>query len=197
MESSGGLLDQFQKEGGWGPSFLGTVSPDGRPHSAGFGPTWYDATMYFVSGPGTRKSRNIARKSSMHDLNEPERHGSGLRGQHVQSDHPEILEKLAAALSCGRLAGRRSMAPRLTAPYSAPSGGSAAVEPLPASTAKPRYGVGAEEPPKPPAGDSSNDRNRQAAQAATRGEGSIAELRDCHSTSSADTVPSFPDGATT
>jgi hypothetical protein len=50
-----GLLDTFQQEGGWGPSFLGTVSPDGKPHSAGFGPAWHDGTLYFVSGPATLK----------------------------------------------------------------------------------------------------------------------------------------------
>jgi hypothetical protein len=40
--------------------FLATVRPDGRPHSAGVGAIWLDDTLYFVSGPGTRKSRNLA-----------------------------------------------------------------------------------------------------------------------------------------
>ena len=42
------------------PAWLGTVDPDGRPHAAGVGTVWFDGDMYFVSGPGTRKSRNIA-----------------------------------------------------------------------------------------------------------------------------------------
>ena len=40
--------------------FLGTVRPDGRPHAAGVGATWFDGDLYFVSGPGTRKSKDIA-----------------------------------------------------------------------------------------------------------------------------------------
>lgn len=40
--------------------FLGTTRPDGRPHSAGIGAVWHDGDLYFTSGPGTRKSRNLA-----------------------------------------------------------------------------------------------------------------------------------------
>jgi hypothetical protein len=46
-----------------GPSttfFLGTVRPDGRPHAAGIGAVRRDGDLYFTSGPGTRKSRNLA-----------------------------------------------------------------------------------------------------------------------------------------
>src|SRR5688500_10145918 len=39
---------------------LGTVRPDGRPHAAPFGALWFDGDIYLVSGPGTRKSRNLA-----------------------------------------------------------------------------------------------------------------------------------------
>jgi hypothetical protein len=41
-------------------SFLATTRPDGRPHLAGVGAVWDDGKVYFVSGPGTRKSRNVA-----------------------------------------------------------------------------------------------------------------------------------------
>ena len=40
--------------------FLGTVGADGRPHAAGVGALWSDGDFYVVSGPGTRKSRNLA-----------------------------------------------------------------------------------------------------------------------------------------
>ena len=43
-----------------GTVFLATVRPDGRPHLAGVGALWHDGRMYVVSGPGTRKSRNLA-----------------------------------------------------------------------------------------------------------------------------------------
>jgi len=41
-------------------SFLATTRPDGRPHLAGVGAVWDDGKVYFVSGAGTRKSRNVA-----------------------------------------------------------------------------------------------------------------------------------------
>jgi len=40
--------------------FLGTVGPDARPHVAGVGALWHDGELYFTSGPGTRKSRNLS-----------------------------------------------------------------------------------------------------------------------------------------
>lgn len=40
--------------------FLGTVGADGRPYAAGIGAVWDDGDLYFTSGPGTRKSRNLA-----------------------------------------------------------------------------------------------------------------------------------------
>jgi hypothetical protein len=43
-----------------GTYWLATVRPDGRPHVAGVGALWVDDRYYFVSGAGTRKSRNLA-----------------------------------------------------------------------------------------------------------------------------------------
>jgi hypothetical protein len=40
--------------------FVATVRPDGRPHSAGVGGVWVDGALYFVGGPRTRRSRNLA-----------------------------------------------------------------------------------------------------------------------------------------
>src|SRR5262249_11547856 len=40
--------------------FLGTASADGRPHAAGIGAAWHAGEIYFTSGPGTRKSRDLA-----------------------------------------------------------------------------------------------------------------------------------------
>src|SRR6266508_3411494 len=42
------------------PFFLGTSRPDGRPHAAGIGALWLDGDLYFTSGPGTRKARNLS-----------------------------------------------------------------------------------------------------------------------------------------
>ena len=54
-----GVLDQIA------PSemltwFLGTIRRDGRPHAAGVGCLWHDGDLYFTSGPGTQKSRDLA-----------------------------------------------------------------------------------------------------------------------------------------
>ena len=40
--------------------FLGTVRPEGRPHAAGVGAAWIDGNLYFVSGPETQKSKDLA-----------------------------------------------------------------------------------------------------------------------------------------
>jgi hypothetical protein len=45
-------------------NFLTTIRPDGRPHLAGVGAVWDDGRVYFVSGAGTRKSRNLAANPS-------------------------------------------------------------------------------------------------------------------------------------
>jgi hypothetical protein len=40
--------------------WLATIRPDKRPHIAGVGALWVDDKFFFVSGAGTRKSRNLA-----------------------------------------------------------------------------------------------------------------------------------------
>jgi hypothetical protein len=40
--------------------FLGVTDPDGAPHAAAVGAVWSDGGLYFTSGPGTRKSRDLA-----------------------------------------------------------------------------------------------------------------------------------------
>jgi hypothetical protein len=41
-------------------SVVGTVRPDGRPHSARVGAAWHDGDVYFQTGRQTRKARNVA-----------------------------------------------------------------------------------------------------------------------------------------
>jgi hypothetical protein len=40
--------------------FLGTTGSDGRPHAAGVGALWHAGDLYFTSGDGTKKSRDLA-----------------------------------------------------------------------------------------------------------------------------------------
>ena len=44
--------------------FIATTRPDGRPHVAGIGALWDQGKVYFVSGDGTRKSKNVARNAN-------------------------------------------------------------------------------------------------------------------------------------
>jgi hypothetical protein len=39
---------------------LSTAGADGKPHAAAIGAIWHDDGLWFISGPGTRKSRNLA-----------------------------------------------------------------------------------------------------------------------------------------
>src|SRR5689334_4336853 len=43
-------------------AFLATTRPDGRPHLTGVGAIWFDGRVWIVSGPGTRKSQNLAER---------------------------------------------------------------------------------------------------------------------------------------
>ena len=51
---------ESNQQAGNGTSFLATVRPDGRPHVAGVGALWAEGKVWVVSGPETRKSRNLA-----------------------------------------------------------------------------------------------------------------------------------------
>jgi hypothetical protein len=57
--------DLTQPPGTGGPDrhtlWLSTINPDGSPHVMPVGIVRFDSTWYFNSGPGTRKSRNLAR----------------------------------------------------------------------------------------------------------------------------------------
>jgi hypothetical protein len=55
-------LERLRPAGGSrGPTcWLSTTRPGGRPHVAGVVGYWLDGTLYFVTGPGTRKARNLA-----------------------------------------------------------------------------------------------------------------------------------------
>lgn len=52
--------DQLQDDSTKKTYWLATVRPDGRPHVAGVGALWLDEKIYFTSGEGTRKSRDLA-----------------------------------------------------------------------------------------------------------------------------------------
>src|SRR5918992_3616119 len=79
--------------GGHLASVLGTVRPDGRPHATGVGARWYDGDLYFLSGPGTRKSRNLAANPACTlAMRLPDGLDLVLEGEATPIDDPAILE---------------------------------------------------------------------------------------------------------
>jgi hypothetical protein len=101
---------------------LGTVRPDGRPHAASVGAIVDDGDVYFTSGPGTRKSRNLAANPNCTIFLRLEGIDLTLEGEaHRVTDAP-TLDRLAARYAAiGWPAERDGDA--LTAPYSAQSAG--------------------------------------------------------------------------
>lgn len=115
--------DQFAASIFFGrPAFLGTVRPDGRPHAAAVATLWFDGDIYFTSGPGTRKSRNLAANPACTISASLPTIDMVLEGQAVRVTDGPTLERLAARCREGgwpvQVAGDA-----LTAPYSAPSAG--------------------------------------------------------------------------
>ena len=102
--------------------FLATVRPDGRPHVAGIGALWEDGKFYIVSGPGTRKSRNLAEQPdcaisvALPDLD------LVVDGTARKVTDEQTLQRLAMRYAAlGWPATVKDGA--FTAPYSAPSAG--------------------------------------------------------------------------
>lgn len=102
--------------------FLGTVGPDGRPHAAGIGAVWHDGDLYFTSGPGTRKSRNLAVNPACTISVKLPTMDLTLTGEATRVTDGATLETLAAAYrEIGWPADVAGNA--VTAPFSAPSAG--------------------------------------------------------------------------
>lgn len=103
-------------------TYLGTVRPDGRPHSAGVGALWHDGDFYVVSGPETQKSRNLAENPACTISVRLPGIDMVFEGDATRVTDPATLETLAARY---RAAGWPAQVEgdAFTAPYSAPSAG--------------------------------------------------------------------------
>jgi nitroimidazol reductase NimA-like FMN-containing flavoprotein (pyridoxamine 5'-phosphate oxidase superfamily) len=104
--------------------FLGTVDPDGRPHATGVGAFYLDGDMYFTSGPGTRKSRNLAANPACTISVALAGIDVVLEGEAERVTDSGTLEQVAAAAREGGWPAQVE-GDALTAPYSAPSAGPA------------------------------------------------------------------------
>ena len=103
------------------PYFLGTVR-DGRPHAAGIGALWHEGTFWFVSGPRTRKSRDLAAEPRCTISVRVPGMDLVFEGEAHRVTDGDTLETLAARY---REAGWPAQVEdeAFTAPYSAPSAG--------------------------------------------------------------------------
>ena len=101
---------------------LGTVRPDGRPHAALVGAIWVDDTLYFVSGPGTRKSRNLDANPNCTFALQASGMDVVLEGVASRVTDAETLERLAASYRVNGWPVKVD-GDAFTAEYSAPSAG--------------------------------------------------------------------------
>lgn len=105
-----------------GTFFLGTVCPDGKPHAAGVGAAWVEGALYFVSGPDTRKSRNLAANPACTISVSLPGIDIVLEGEATRATERTTLERLAVHYrGVGWPAEIEDDA--FTAPFSAPSAG--------------------------------------------------------------------------
>jgi hypothetical protein len=102
--------------------FVATVRPDGRPHSAGVGAVWNDDVLYFTSGPGTVKSRNLAANPACTISVRLAGIDLILDGEAHRVTDPSTLDRLAAFYREGGWPARVE-GDGFTAPFSAPSAG--------------------------------------------------------------------------
>ena len=105
-----------------GTFFLGTTGPGGRPHAAGTGAVWLDGDLYLVSGPGTRKSRNLAANPACTMSAGLSGIDVVIEGEATRVTDPATLERVATHYrDTGWPAEVQGDA--FTGPYSAPSAG--------------------------------------------------------------------------
>jgi hypothetical protein len=102
--------------------FVATVRPDGRPHSAGVGAVWVDDALYFVSGPGTRRARNLAGNPACSVSVRLPGIDLVLEGEAHRVTDPSILERVAAVYRGGGWPATVE-GDAFTAPFTAPSAG--------------------------------------------------------------------------
>ncbi len=104
------------------PAFLGSVRPDGLPHSAAIGAMWLNGNIYFTSGPDTRKSRNLAANPACTISAKLENIDMVFEGKAVRVIDPILLEQVAAACrETGWPVVVKDQA--FSGPFSAPSAG--------------------------------------------------------------------------
>jgi hypothetical protein len=104
------------------PFFLGTTGADGRPHAAGIGALWFDGDLYFTSGRGTRKARNLAASPACTISTKLDGIDLVLEGEATGVTDQPTMERVAALYRQGGWPAQLE-GDAFTAPFSAPSAG--------------------------------------------------------------------------
>lgn len=104
--------------------FLGTVGPDGRPHSAGIGAAVHDGTLFFTSGPGARKTKHLQRHPAVTLSTRLDGIDVVFEGTAERVTDHDVIEAVTALYAEGGWPARRD-GDAITAPYSAQSAGPA------------------------------------------------------------------------
>lgn len=102
--------------------WLATINPDGTPHIMPVGVFHVDGEMFFTSGPGTRKSKNLARDPRCVVTVATHPFDLVSEGEAQRVTEPSDLEMVAAAAVEGGWPARVEGA-ALTAEFSAPAAG--------------------------------------------------------------------------
>ena len=102
--------------------FLGTVHTDGRPHAAGVGAQYIDGDIYIVSGPRTRKSRNLTANPASTISVGLDGIDLTFEGEARRVTDRETLERIVAKFREGGWPAEVK-GDAFTAPFSAPSAG--------------------------------------------------------------------------
>lgn len=102
--------------------FLSTTDPDGRPHAAGVGARWHDGDLYIVSGPATRKTKNMVRNPACALSVALAGMDVVLEGHAAKVEDLGLLTTVAKEFHDGGWPCEVENG-RLVAPYSAPSAG--------------------------------------------------------------------------
>src|SRR6266568_2845293 len=76
--------------------FLGTVRPDGRPHSAGVGHVWHEGAIFFTTHPQAQKTRNLLADSRCTVSAGLEDWDFVFEGEAVRETDPTVLAAVVA-----------------------------------------------------------------------------------------------------
>ncbi|HEX9990601.1 MAG TPA: pyridoxamine 5'-phosphate oxidase family protein [Chloroflexia bacterium] len=104
--------------------WLATVRPDGRPHVVPVGAVWLDDALYFTTGQGTRKGKNLEHNAHCAIMFASRGYDLVIEGEAAKLHDEDKLQRLAEVYRAnGWPATVRDGA--FDAPYSAPTTGPA------------------------------------------------------------------------